>query len=436
MPLPFREEEPNMPNNKFLALHRQAKLKTRVENNEQYRKDYVAFMNYLVSKKYAERVPKEELSNDDGRTWYIPHHGVYHPKKPTKMSVIFDCSAKYKGESLNDHLLLQGPDLTNQLIGVLCRFRQSPIAFMCDVESMFHQFNVIAAHQDFLRFLWWENEDTTNLPVEFRMKVHLFGAESSPGCANYGLKQIANDYEEEFGTEAANFVRDDFYVDDGLKSVDSASEAVSLIKKTKDLCVRGVLRLHKFLSNSKPVIEKIPPNDRASGIKNLDLRKDDLPIERSLGVEWCIESDSFQLRVSLQNKPPSRRGILSTESSIFDPIGFLAPLILQGKQFLRELCRDGIDWDDPIPEQIRLRWEKWRYDLLLLSDLGVQRCYRPDGFGELKSIELHHFSDASTSGYGQCSYLRLVNEEDKVHCSFVMGKARVSPLKSVTIPRL
>ena len=435
MPLPFREEEPNMPNNKSLALHRLAKLKTRLENNEQYRKDYVAFMNDLVSKKYAERVPEKELSKDGGRTWYIPHHGVYHPKKPTKMRVVFDCSAKYMGESLNDHLL-QGPDLTNQLIGVLCRFRQGPIAFMCDVESMFHQFNVIAAHQDFLRFLWWDNGDTTNPPVEFRMTVHLFGAGSSPGCANYGLKQIANDYEEEFGTEAANFVRDDFYVDDGLKSVDSVSKAVSLIKKTKDLCARGGLRLHKFVSNSKPVIEKIPPNDRASGIKNLDLRKDDLPIERALGVEWCIESDSFQLRVSLQNKPPTRRGILSTVSSIFDPIGFVAPLILQGKQFLQELCRDGIDWDDPIPEQIRLRWEKWRNDLLLLSDLGVQRCYQPNGFGELKSIELHHFSATSTSGYGQCSYLRLVNEKDKVHCSFVMGKARVSPLKSVTIPRL
>jgi hypothetical protein len=164
---------------------------------------------------------------------------------------------------------------------------------MCDVESMFHQFNVVTAHQDFLRFLWRENGDTTNPPVEFRMKFHLFGAGSSPGCANYGLKQIANDYEEEFGTEAANFVRDDFYVDDGLKSVDSVSEAISLIKKTKDLCARGGLCLHKFVSNSKPGIEKIPPNDRASGIKNLDLRKDDLPIERALGIEWCIESDSF-----------------------------------------------------------------------------------------------------------------------------------------------
>ncbi len=435
MPLPFREEEPKLPNNKSQALHRLNKLKTRMENDEQYCKDYVAFMKDLVERGYAVRVPEQELSNHDDHTWYIPHHGVYHPKKPTKIRVVFDCSAKYKGESLNNHLL-QGPDLTNQLLGVLCRFRQSPIAFMCDVESMFHQFKVIEAHQNFLRFLWWENGDTTKPPVEFRMTVHLFGAGSSPGCANYGLKQIANDYEKEFGKEAANFVKDDFYVDDGLKSVPTVSDAISLIKETKNLCAQGGLRLHKFVSNSRDVIERIPPNDRASGIKNIDLHKDDLPVERALGVEWCIESDSFQLRVSLQNKPPTRRGILSTISSIYDPIGFVAPLLLQGKQMLQELCREGIEWDDPVPEEIRAKWEKWRSDLFLLNDFGVRRCFQPENFGELKSVELHHFSDASTSGYGQCSYLRLVDEEDNVHCSFVMGKARVSPLKTVTIPRL
>jgi hypothetical protein len=68
-------------------------------------------MNDLVSKKYAERVPEKEFSKDDGRTWYNAHHGVYHPKKLTKMRVVFNCSAKYEGESLNEHRL-QGPDLT------------------------------------------------------------------------------------------------------------------------------------------------------------------------------------------------------------------------------------------------------------------------------------------------------------------------------------
>ena len=191
------------------------------------------------------------------------------------MRVVFDCSAKYRGESLNA-LLLQGPDLTNQLIGVLCRFRQNPTAFMCDVESMLHQFKVIPAHQDFLRFLWWEDGDTSKPPAEFRMTVHLFGAGSSPGCANYGLKKIANDHESEFGTEAANFIRDDFYVDDDLKSVNTVPEAISLIQATKNLSARGGFRLHKFVSNLKRVIESIPLNDRASGIKNLDLLNDNL----------------------------------------------------------------------------------------------------------------------------------------------------------------
>ena len=218
MPLPFRQERPVLPNNKPLALHRLRKLQTLLENNKRYREDYITFMNELIEKNYAERVPENELTNEDGDVWYIPHHGVYHTRKPEKIRVVFDCSATYQGESINNHLL-QGPDLTNQLVGVLCRFRTELTAFMCDVEAMFHQFKVFETHRNFLRFLWWEDGDTTKRPVEYRMTVHLFGAGSSPGCANYGLKKIADDYEEECGPEAANFVRNNFYVDDGLKSV-------------------------------------------------------------------------------------------------------------------------------------------------------------------------------------------------------------------------
>jgi len=77
----------------------------------------------------------------DNRIWYIPHHGVYHPNKPGKIRVVFDCSCQYLGSSLNK-ALLQGPDLTNSLVGVLIRFRQEPIAVMADVEAMFHQVRV------------------------------------------------------------------------------------------------------------------------------------------------------------------------------------------------------------------------------------------------------------------------------------------------------
>jgi hypothetical protein len=132
----------------------------------------------------------------------------------------------------------------------------------------------------------------------------------------------------------------------------------------------------------------------------------------------------------------TRRGILSTISSIYDPLGLVAPVLLVGKQLLQELCREGTDWDDPVPDHIRIRWEKWRNELCLLNDFKVRRRFKPNGFGPVKSTELHHFSDASASGYGKCSYIRLVNVHEEVHCELVMAKSRVSPLKTITIPRL
>lgn len=188
------------------------------------------------------------------------------------------------------------------------------------------------------------------------MTVHLFGAGSSPGCANFALKRIATDHEEEFGQDAANFVRDNFYVDDGLKSVPTVAEAVKLIESTRKLCTKGELRLHKFSSNSREVLETIPEDERAKGLKNLDLHQSSLPMERALGVQWCMETDLFQFRITLQDKPLTRRGILSTVSSVYDPLGCLAPFILIGKQILQQLCHDKADWDEPIPDQAQVNW--------------------------------------------------------------------------------
>ena len=339
------------------------------------------------------------------------------------------------GESLNRHLL-QGPDLTNSLNGVLCRFRKELIAFTCDVEGMFHQVYVSPDHRNLLRFLWWSDGNIDSQPAEFRMTVHLFGATSSPGCANFALKRTADDFEELCGSEPAKFVKEDFYVDDGLKSVPSAVQASALIESTKCLLAKGGFNLHKFISNSKNVIKAIPKEQQASGIKELDLSRDVLPIERALGVQWCVQSDSLQFRVVLKDKPLTRRGILSSISSIYDPLGLAAPFLLTGKQILQDLCRTQAAWDETVPDSIRERWEKWRRELHELAELKIRRCYKPENFSDVKSVELHSFSDASVNGYGQCSYLRMVNNRNEVHCTLVMAKSRVTPLKPVTVPRL
>ena len=189
-------------------------------------------MNDMVKKGYAEKMPKDEV-RQDGRIWYLPHHGVFHPQKPDKIRVGFDCSAEYKGEALNKHLL-QGLHLTNKLVGVLVRFRRQPVAFMADIESMFLQVHVTEHCRDLLCFLWWENGNLNKEPTRYRMTIHLFGAGSSPGC-NFALKKTDDDHEQEFGFAAAEFLRKDFYVDDSLKYVPSTSDAMELIYKTKEV---------------------------------------------------------------------------------------------------------------------------------------------------------------------------------------------------------
>ena len=224
-----------------------------------------------------EKIPLDEL--DHKPSWYIPHHGIYHPNKPDKIRVVFDCSAKCQGESLNAHLL-QGPDLTNSLTGVLIRFREKRVAFMCDVENMFHQFRVDTQDRNYLRFLW--------MGEDYRMTVHLFGASSSPACPDYGLKQIANDYGQD-SSGAAHFVGRNFYVDDGLTSVDSIEKAKTLIKQTREMCARGNLRVHKFVSNSIEVLESVPSSERATDLKDLDPSLEYMPVERAPGIQWCVE---------------------------------------------------------------------------------------------------------------------------------------------------
>ena len=150
----------------------------------------------------------------------------------------------------------------NDLLGILCRFRKESDAFMSDIKSMFHQFVVAEEHRDLLRFLWWLDEHPTKEVIDYRMKVHLFGASISPGCANFGLRRAADDGEEGFGTDAAAFIRKDFYVDDGLKSVSTVPEAIQLIKASQAICSKACLRLHKIVSNKKEVLEAFPVDDR------------------------------------------------------------------------------------------------------------------------------------------------------------------------------
>lgn len=107
-------------------------------------------------------------------------------------------------------------------------------------------------------------------------------------------------------------------------------------------------------------MEALPAEDRARNIRDLDLRQDVLPTQRSLGVQWDLQRDTFTFSVSLLEKPFTRRGVLSVVNSAYDPLWLAAPVILVGKLLLQQLVILGkerqndnpLGWDDPLPDSL------------------------------------------------------------------------------------
>ncbi|XP_068225316.1 uncharacterized protein [Palaemon carinicauda] len=155
-------------------------------------------------------------------------------------------------------------------------------------------------------------------------------------------------------------------------------------------------------------------------------------VERTIKTNFYVDD-----YLNLDPKPLTRRGILSTVSSLYDLHGSVAPFLLPAKRILREVCQDSsLGWDDVIPEKYLKPWRRWLHDLPILGNLKIQRFVKPKAYGTVTSTELHMFSDASNEGYGAAAYIRLSDNSGRISTALLMGKSRVCPVKATTIPRL
>ncbi|XP_021359868.1 uncharacterized protein LOC110454597 [Mizuhopecten yessoensis] len=307
---------------------------------------------------------------------------------------------------------------------------------MADVQQMFHCFYVQEKDRDFLSFLRHRNNDPELELVEYRMRVHTFGNSPSPAIATFGMRRAVSSVKEVYGEDVCNFVQDDFYVDDGLLSVPNAETAIDTLKRTQTAMMEGGnLRLHKISSNSAEVMQSFPEDDLAENLKDLTLGADVPPLQRSLGIFWDVASDMFTCRVSSEEKPFTKRGVLSTIGSLYDPLGLLAPVIIRGKLFFRKIMNLNLEWDDPLPLELKNEWDQWKLSLKELETLNVSRSYA-GGLADKSRKELHVFSDASNDAIASVVYLRTIDAEGHVSLSFVLGKAKVAPSGGHTIPRL
>ena len=151
-------------------------------------------------------------------------------------------------------------------------------------------------------------------------------------------------------------------------------------------------------------------------------------MQRALETSWVVVANVFTFNVTIKEKPPTRREMLSIESSVYDPIGRMAPFVSY-KILVQELCRENRNWDDPISDQFLKRWNLWIKELPNIERLRVSRIIKPVSLKKISSAQFHVIVDVSECGFGAVSYLRFENEKKNIHCSFVMAKSRVPPLK-------
>ena len=412
--LPFRNNF-DLPDSRFMALKRLEYLKKKL-NDPVYKEEYKRFIDQILMDGYVEKVPNEEI---DRPGWHLPHFGVLHPQKKS-LRVVYDCAAKVGNKSLND-ALIPGPNLTNTLLEVLLRFRLGQYCFTADLEKMFYQVFVPEKQRNFLQFYWWENFDDT--PLVYRMKVHLFGACSSPSVASFALRKTATDFEKVSSNDNVNVVYNNFYVDDCLLACNSKEMLAEAALQVKSICASGGFNLHKFTSNTPGVLEGLP----------VEATADPKTFQNVLGVHWNVTEDTLQASFDFENLPDTRRTLLRVIAAMYDPLGLAAPFVLQGRIILQETCRRNFGWDQKLPETLKEEIKRWLDGLNKLEAASSRNILTSTT--SIRDSELHLFSDASENGYGVVAYTRIKHDHG-YRCSFVYGKARVAPLKTVSIPRL
>ena len=430
LPLPWKNDSVVLPESLPNAQRRLQYLKQRFEKNLDLHEKYTEQVETYIQRGYAEKLPE----NDPGgaRTWFLPHNYVVSTRKPGKVRVVFDCTAKSYGQSLNDHLM-KGPNLVSSIVGVLLRFRKYPVAVIADIEAMFHQVHVAPRDRDALRFLWWPDGDIKVEPEVYRMTVHLFGAKSSPSCAAFCLREAANEFGKFFEPNESKNVRQSFYVDDFLAGARNCEEAIKLVKNMREIMEMGGFNLTKWQSTSAQVMESIPNNCRGKvGCEQQSFGGENVV----LGIKWSLETDEFYFDSGTLelNKPVTKRGLLAVTNSVYDPLGFLAPAILEARVIYRSACRERSDWDEPLSDLIRAKWERWCKSLSNLQDLRIPRCCLVES--KPLGLQLHVFSDASSYAKGCVCYLRVTRGNEPADCHLIMAKALLADEEKRTIPQL
>jgi len=284
-------------------------------------------------------------------TYYLPHHGVMKEHSlTTRLRVVFNGSSPTtSGYSFND-LLHTGAKLQLDLFDVLIWFRLFRYAFSTDIEKMFRQINVHEEDWDLQRILWIDNDSYLR---SYHLTTVTYGLACAPFLALRTLQQLIEDEGTKFPLAVSSLSKGR-YVDDIFGGADTLDQAQAIVKQLSQLCMAGGFKLQKWVSNNPNILSSIS-TDEQNNSRFIDL-KDNL-IVHTLGFGWQPSTDTFEFKFNFPAEGViTKRSILSTIAKLFDPLGFLSPVIIVGKLLIQELWSIKLDWDDFLPDYVKNKW--------------------------------------------------------------------------------
>ncbi|XP_054737886.1 uncharacterized protein LOC129244294 [Anastrepha obliqua] len=409
-----------------VALH--GNLQRRLSRDASMRTMYTDFMYEYLSLKHMQLITGN--INCLSPVCYLPHHGVLKASSTTtKLRVVFNASKKCSsGKSLND-CLYPGPKLQNDLTAVVMNWRRYQVALTGDITKMYRQILVDERDADLQRIVWSPTKHEH--PSHYRLNTVTYGTSCAPYLAIKVLHTLASDEKCNF-PEATQILRHEFYVDDVLTGADNVADACRRRSELQTLLQAGGFTLCKWNSNSTEILQTINPTHLEFKTSH-EFQMDEQ--SNTLGLVWTPKSDclTFTLKLDYTITTFTKRQLLSDIAKLFDPLGFLAPIIIRGKIFMQKLWLTGLDWNDTLPDDLNAEWVTFRNELKLVPLIQIARWINISNTAY--SYELHAFADASIHAYAAVVYLKVVSHTS-VNIHLIISKTRVAPLKKVTIPRL
>lgn len=424
--LPFVASRPGLGQSRALAEKRLLSMERRMQRDPVLRDKYIEFMREYEDLGHMSPAQVDWSSSEH---YFLPHHAVVKASTG-KLRTVFDGSAPTSnGVSLNQ-CLHSGPKLHRGIIDIILNFRRHQVVFGADIRMMFRQTVIHPEDRRFQLILWRERpEDPVTV---YELNTNTYGLKSSPFIAIRSLLELAERERTRFPRGASVLSRD-LYVDDVCTGAQSIEEALVLRDELIAILKSGGYELRKWLSNEPSVLKGIPEDHQQNPHLFEDV--DDPNRIAVLGMQYQPLKDIFTFQVHLEApKVWTKRTVLSVIARMFDPNGWISPLIFSAKCLLQRLWTLGVSWDEPLIGPPLDEWLELFSSIEEVNRIALPRRILPPGRYQ---ASLHGFCDASERGYAASVYLRTVDAEGRVNVSLLLAKSKVAPIRTrLTIPKL